>query len=62
MSPLRLITQKGLKMFDDREVCGTCRWHRTKNGEDWYCIAEFADENGDYTDYDHTCDEWEERE
>lgn len=49
-------------MFDDREICGTCRWHRTKNGEDWYCIAEFADENGDYTDYDHTCDEWEERE
>lgn len=60
-------------MRDDRELCGTCKHHKhiysnvsKENGslridEGWMCINEDSENAGCYTDYDDSCDEWEER-
>lgn len=47
----------------NEKCCGTCKWHKyRKNGDDWECGNIFADECGEYTPYEHCCDEYEERE
>ena len=47
----------------DRECCGTCKWHKQDEyfEEDWICCNAYSDFATDYTDYNHSCDEWEER-
>lgn len=60
-------------MRDKKEVCGTCKYHKHiyaqvrshVNGiridDGWVCINEDSENAGCYTDYDDSCDEWEER-
>lgn len=44
-----------------RECCGTCEYHRPDNG-DFLCLNKDSDYYADYTDYGHTCEEYEEKE
>lgn len=47
----------------DNECCGTCKWHEQDYyfEEDYICCNRDSDYVADYTDYNHSCDEWEER-
>ena len=48
----------------DRECCGICKWHKQDYyfKEDYICCNGDSDYVTDYTDYNHCCDEYEERE
>lgn len=46
-----------------QQCCGTCKWHSLENITDGYvCTNGESEYVADWTDYDHKCDEWEERE
>ena len=46
-----------------RKCCGTCRWRRHEDiSDDWVCANGESDYCTDWTDYDHCCEDWEERE
>ena len=50
-------------MFDEKQCCGTCRYHAHEDIDDgWVCVNGDSDYVADWTDYDFCCDEWEERE
>jgi len=40
--------------------CGKCKYHRFEE-VDWMCCCLDSDRCGEYTDYDETCEEFEER-
>ena len=45
------------------EVCGTCKYHHHENiSEGWVCCNDESEYIADWTEYDHSCDAWEERE
>lgn len=47
------------------QCCGTCKWHSPQDGDgftDWFCVNPDSEYCTDYTPYEHSCDEWEERE
>ena len=45
------------------EVCGTCSYHYyDKEEESWVCDNPDSELFTDYTEYQDTCEEWEERE
>lgn len=49
-------------MFDEKECCGTCKWHRHEDITDgWVCVNDESEYCTDFTPYDHCCDEWEGR-
>ena len=48
-------------MPKNRMICGTCYWHK-REGDEWVCVNKNSDYCADYTEYDDTCEEWEERE
>ena len=51
------------KLIEDKECCGTCKWHLKPHYEDDYiCCNGDSDYCSDWTDYNHCCDEYEERE
>lgn len=56
---------QGVRGFKgDKECCGTCRWHDPHEGNgfvDWYCVNDKSEYCTEATEYDHSCDEWEER-
>ncbi len=47
--------------MDDRQVCGTCKYHYHDDKDGWICV------NGDsinatyWTEYTDKCEDWEER-
>lgn len=43
------------------KCCGTCRYHRKNEWEEWYCHNPESDYYTDYTAYDDSCYDWEER-
>jgi len=45
-------------MSEQAKICGTCRWN-SHDGRDFGCVNDASENCGDYTSYDHTCDEWE---
>ena len=50
-------------MFDDREICGTCKWHVKDNDNDgWICVNPDSECCSDYTGYNDSCWDWESRE
>lgn len=50
-------------MFDNREICGTCRFSQyDKDEEDWFCDNQESDSYTDWVEYTHECDGWEGRE
>lgn len=45
------------------KCCGTCKWHFfERENKDWACVNKDADDYTDFTEYEHCCEEWEERE
>ena len=46
--------------MENKEICGTCEYHKYYDGE-WYCMCEYSDANGCITDYNDSCEEYEER-
>lgn len=42
------------------ECCGTCRYHQW-DGSDWVCVNNESEYVADYTGYEDSCSEWEER-
>ena len=45
------------------EVCGTCRYHAFEGiSDDWICVCDESDYLADWTDYNDSCECWEERE
>lgn len=53
-----------MTMFDDREVCGTCKYHkqdRESNDGEFVCYCPESEFYLDWTGYNVTCDEWESR-
>lgn len=49
--------------MDKEKCCGTCKYHRQDDTfkEDWVCVNADSEYRADFTDYEHVCDEWEER-
>ena len=48
------------------EICGNCKHHKPDNPyggdiSEWYCDNADSDYHIYYTDYDDSCDAWEER-
>ena len=43
------------------EICGTCRWHKKENDGSWTCSNPESDLYSDWTDYNSSCEEYEER-
>lgn len=48
--------------MDDREICGTCRYHRHEDVDDgWVCVNPDSEYCTDWTEYEDSCEEWEGR-
>ena len=46
-----------------KECCGTCKYHYLEDITDGYvCVNDRSEYCSDWTDYEHCCDEYEERE
>ena len=46
----------------DSQICGTCARHRyDQTAEDYVCLNNRSEYFGDWTPYNNTCDEWEEK-
>ena len=47
----------------DAQVCGTCKWHEWDQESDgsFVCINFESPNNADWTEYDDSCEEWEEK-
>lgn len=44
------------------KICGTCKWHKHEGIDDgWVCVNDRSDYCTDWTDYEDTCEDWEER-
>lgn len=47
------------------QICGNCKWHEpeSKKGEpcDWVCVNSDSEYLADFTEFEDTCDMWEER-
>lgn len=42
------------------ECCGTCKYNKRDDiSDDWVCICQESDYFSDFTEYTHTCGEWE---
>jgi len=42
--------------------CGTCRWHEHESIDDgWICVNSDSEYCSDWTDYNHYCEDYEER-
>ena len=42
--------------------CGTCKWnYKAKGSDDWVCTNDNSGNAADWTDFYHSCEQWEER-
>lgn len=44
------------------ECCGTCRFHRKDDDGEWICVNELSEYYTDYTSFEDSCVDYEERE
>ena len=48
--------------MNEEKCCGTCKWHQHEDITDgWVCVNADSDYYTDFTDYEHSCEEWEGR-
>lgn len=48
--------------MEPERCCGTCRYHYHETIDDgWVCVNSDSEYYTDFTDYDHTCPDWEAR-
>lgn len=45
----------------EAKCCGTCKWRECEMDDSWICVNSNSEHLADWTDYDHCCEEWEER-
>lgn len=46
-----------------KKCCGTCAYHeKDDHAEDYVCVNDQSEEFADWTDFNHCCDVYEERE
>lgn len=44
------------------KCCGTCKYHHHESIDDgWVCVNDSSEYVADYTDYEHCCEDYEER-
>ena len=49
--------------MDKDRHCKTCKWHEHENIDDGYvCVNGDSEYVADWTEDDHCCEEWEEKE
>lgn len=52
-------------MVSDSEctrICGTCKYHQHEDIDDgWVCVNDIAEACSEWTDYNYSCPDWEER-
>lgn len=49
-------------MRDRNKCCGTCKYHEHESVDDgWVCVNADSQYCTDWTDYNHYCEDWEER-
>lgn len=49
-------------MHEQNEICGECRYHCRANLDgDWVCENPESNREGEWTDYDDGCENWEGR-
>ena len=45
------------------KVCGNCKYHQFENIDNGYvCVNPDSDNLSDWTEYDDSCEDWEEKE
>ena len=45
-----------------KEICGECKWHKYEEIDRGYvCTNDKSDYCTDWTEYNDTCEEWEQR-
>ena len=60
---LAVIIFEGWKKTMDKKCCGTCKYHEYENIDEGYvCVNDESEYVADWTEYNHCCDEWEEKE
>lgn len=42
-------------------LCGLCKYHQPDNDGEWICINKISDYYTDFTSYDHSCSDFEDR-
>lgn len=46
----------------DYEVCGNCKYHEYESIDSgWVCVNPDSDYCADWVEYEHTCEEWTDR-
>ena len=49
--------------MEEKRCCGTCKYHCFEDWtQGWVCCNDKSEYLADWTDYDHVCEDWEERE
>ena len=44
------------------KICGTCEYYQHEDIDDgWVCVNDQSEYLADWTTYDHSCTEWEEK-
>lgn len=58
-----VIGRRNTSMAENRErCCSTCKWHCHEDITDgWVCVNSDSEYCTDFTPYDHSCPDWEER-
>lgn len=45
------------------QICANCKWHKHESVDDgWVCVNADSEYCADWTDFDHSCEDWEGRE
>lgn len=48
--------------METERCCGNCKYHYHESIDDgWVCVNDESEFVADWTEYNDTCDEWEER-
>ena len=48
--------------YKSRKRCGTCKYHQHEDITDgWICVNDESEHLADWTMFDDTCEDWEER-
>ena len=59
MKPQTLI-ERGGELMDEKECCGTCKWHRHEGIDDgWVCVNADSEYCTLWTEYGDSCIDWE---
>lgn len=61
LTALNNVEIRGKEMIQDINLCGTCCYHQPDEDGEWICENPCSDYYTDYTSYDHSCPDFEDR-